>query len=550
MTCAFALCGCFRSRTQQEAVSDEIRDRILAVGTHAGIVINQDSIHASAVLMAAYKDRDYRAFWSADQGLLAQADSLVEAIKEADREGLRPEDYHLAAIEGKMGELRQSQEDKESPVVSRLADLDLMLTDAFLVYASHLAGGKVNRETLWPEWSAKNDSLDYAALLDNAVRSNQIQETLRELLPKHAFYADLRRLLSSFEVLARRGGWGKILEGAEMRVGESGKRVTALRRRLAASGDLSGLRQRSNGVFDSTLANGVCRFQMRHGLAATGVVDSATLVALNVPVELRLEQIKANMERWRWLPHKLGRKYVRVNVADFKLTAVEEDREVLSMKVVVGNPDWQTPVFRADITQVLFNDYWIAPYNILATELINYMKADSNYLKNNEMVLLRESGDSLQEVDPHTINFAELNPKDIDFKLRQGPGPNNIMGQVKFLLPNKYEVFLHDTPYREDFAKNVRMYSHGCIRLEKPFDFAEYILKDYLGWTKDTILAVVHRIERRTINLKDPIPVYVLYCTARKDKDGTIQFREDYYGKDKRLSAALLEGSPAIRTAR
>jgi murein L,D-transpeptidase YcbB/YkuD len=256
------------------------------------------------------------------------------------------------------------------------------------------------------------------------------------------------------------------------------------------------------------------------------------------------------MERWRWLPHKLGRKYVRVNVADFKLTAMEEDREVLSMKVVVGNPDWQTPVFRADMTQVLFNDYWIAPYNILATELINCMKADSNYLRNNEMVLLRESGDSLQEVDPHTINFAELNPKDIDFRLRQGPGPNNIMGQVKVLLPNKYEVFLHDTPYREDFAKNVRMYSHGCIRLERPFDFAEYILKDYLGWTKDTILAVVHRIERRTINLKDPIPVYVLYCTAWKDKDGTIQFREDYYGKDRRLSAALLEGSPTIRTAR
>ena len=297
MTCAFVLCGCIRSCTQQEAVSDQIRDRIAAVGTRAGVVINQDSIHASRVLPAAYKDRDYRAFWSADQGLLAQADSLVEAIKEADREGLNPEDYHLAAIEGKMGELRQSQEDKESPVVSRLADLDLMLTDAFLVYASHLAGGKVNRETLQPEWSAKNDSLDYAALLDNAVRSNQIQETLRELLPKHAFYVDLRRLLSSYEVLARRGGWGRVPEGAEMRMGESGKRVTALRRRLAASGDLSGLRQRSNGVFDSTLANGVCRFQMRHGLAATGVVDSATLVALNVPVEQRMEQIKANMER-------------------------------------------------------------------------------------------------------------------------------------------------------------------------------------------------------------------------------------------------------------
>jgi murein L,D-transpeptidase YcbB/YkuD len=330
-----------------------------------------------------------------------------------------------------------------------------------------------------------------------------------------------------------------------MRGGDRGKNVIVLRRRLAASGDLTGSRQGGSEVFDSTLMNAVRRFQKRHGLETTGIVDSVTIVALNVPAEIRQEQIRANLERWRWLPHELHRKYIRVNVTDFKVTVVEGERDILSMKVVVGNPDWQTPVFSADMTQLLFNDYWMAPRHIVATELINYLKADSNYLPRNKMVLLRPLADSTVEIDARTINFATLDPKDIDFRLRQDPGPDNIMGQVKFLMPNKYDVFLHETPYREDFAKSVRMFSHGCIRLEKPYDLAEYILKDYSGWTKDTIHAVVQRIERRLVNLKDPIPVYVLYCTAWKEKDGTIQFREDHYGKDKRLSDALVEGSPA-----
>ncbi len=349
-------------------------------------------------------------------------------------------------------------------------------------------------------------------------------------------------MLSSFEATMKKGGWGRVPDGPEMRVGDTGKRVTALRKRLAATGDLVGRQQYGAGLFDSTLARGARRFQTRHGLEATGVVDSATLVALNVPVQQRLEQIKANLERWRWLPHELHRKYIRVNAANFELAVVEDGREVLSMKVVVGNPDWQTPVFSADMTQLLFNDYWMAPRHIVATELINYMKADSNYLPRNKMVLLRPSADSMVEIDARTINFATLDPKDIDFRLRQDPGPDNIMGQVKFLMPNKYDVFLHETPYREDFAKNIRMYSHGCIRLEKPYEFAEYVLKHYSGWTKDTIRAVVQRIERRLVNLKDPIPVYVLYCTAWKEKGGTIQFREDHYGRDKRLAAALRAG--------
>lgn len=546
LTSTLVLGGCFRAQTYQEIVAERIRDRIFSARTQSRIVINQDAIRASNVLSLAYKARDYRAFWSAEQAILPRANSLIDVMREVDREGLSSQDYHLAVIEAMIDELQRDQEIKEPAIASRFADLDLLLTDAFLLIASHLARGKVNHETLQPNWSFRDDTLNYPKLLEGALQSNEIEKSLQALQPQHAFYRSLRGMLSSLEAVKNSGGWGIVPDGPEMRAGSRGKRVAALKRRLAASGDLLLSQHKESDLFDSSLADAVRRFQRRHGLSTSGIIDSVTFIAVNVRVEKRIEQIRANLERWRWLPHEIGQKMIIVNIADFKLSVVEDDSEIMTMKVVVGNPDRQTPVFSANMTQVLFNDYWIAPHHILASELINYMKADSNYLQSNGMVLLRGSGDSLEEIDPSTINFAELNPKDIDFRLRQGPGPSNIMGQVKFFLPNEYDVFLHDTPYREDFAKNVRMYSHGCIRLEKPFELAEYLLRSSSGWTKDTILAVVKRIERRLVNLRNPVPVHVLYGTAWVEKDGSMEFREDCYGKDKRLNDALLEGPPAV----
>jgi murein L,D-transpeptidase YcbB/YkuD len=211
------------------------------------------------------------------------------------------------------------------------------------------------------------------------------------------------------------------------------------------------------------------------------------------------------------------------------------------MKVVLGLADWQTPVFSTAMSHVLFNVHWISPDDILSKELINYMKADSNYLRSNNMSLWRRKGDSLEQIDPRTLNIKEMDPKDIDFFLRQEAGPQNIMGQVKFLVPNEHSIYLHDTPYREDFPKNVRMFSHGCIRLEKPLDLAEYILREFPAWDRERIDTVVTRLTEQTIVLKRQVPVHVLYCTAWKEKDGSAQFRQDYYGLDWRLGAVMLE---------
>ena len=325
-----------------------------------------------------------------------------------------------------------------------------------------------------------------------------------------------------------------------MKGGEKGKRVLALRNRLWASGDLSARTGWNSDEYDSTLADGMRMFQRRHGLELSGFADSATIAALNVPVRHRIEQIKVNLERWRWMPHVLGAKNVVVNIPDFRLVVDEKSKQVLSMRVVLGLPEWQTPVFSTTMSHVLFNVHWIAPDDILSKELINYMQADSCYLRNNNMSLWRRNGDSLQQIDPGTINIKAMDPKDIDFFLRQEAGPQNIMGQVKFLIPNPHSIYLHDTPYREDFPKIVRMFSHGCIRLEKPLDLAEYVLREFPTWDRERIDTVVARRSELTFLLKHPIPVHVVYCTAWKERDGFVQFRPDYYGLDHRLGAVLL----------
>jgi murein L,D-transpeptidase YcbB/YkuD len=383
------------------------------------------------------------------------------------------------------------------------------------------------------------DEGELGARLDRSLENHSISQDLHQLLPEHPLYSDLKELLATYRIMAARGKWGVVPAGSVLKGGDAGMRVFALKNRLRVSGDLLSRSGAGGDEYDSTLADAVRAFQRRHGLEPGGRADSVTIAALNVPLERRIEQIKINLERWRWMPHKLGRSYIRINIPDFRLFVIEQGREVESMKAVLGLADWQTPVFSAALTQVLLNSHWMAPEDIVEKELINYMKADSNYLRNNNMTLWREVRDSFVQVDPRTIDWPAMNDKTIDFRLRQEPGPQNIMGQIKFLIPNRFNIYLHDTPYREDFPKTNRMFSHGCIRLERPADLAEYVLKEAPPWTREKIDTVITRNLEQTIVLKKPIPVHILYYTAWKAIDGSVQFREDCYGLDRRLGWAL-----------
>jgi murein L,D-transpeptidase YcbB/YkuD len=541
---SFFCAGCGETQSLPDPASLEIQNRMPGAGIlHRGS-IQTDSIYSYDLVHAFYEERAFRPAWSSPKGILPDADSLIDAIKAADREGLRPQDYHLSALEAILHEIKSREASKEGPIPSIRADLDLLLTDAFLLYASHLSEGCIDRDSLKMRRALNGNDLGYDSLLQRSIEKHAIPEGLRQLLPQHPLYADLKELLASYGVMARRGRWGVIPSGAALKGGDVGTRVFALKSRLRVSGDLLSRSGAEGDEYDSSLVDAVRAFQKRHGLEPSGVADSLTLAALNVPLEKRIEQIKITMERWRWMPHRLGHNYIRINIPDFRLYVIENGREVETMKVVLGLPNWQTPVFSAVMTQVLFNSRWMAPEDIVEKELINYMKADSNYFRSNNMTLWREVHDSLVQVDPRTIDWPAMNEKTIDFRLRQEAGPQNIMGQIKFLIPNKFNIYLHDTPYREDFPKPNRMFSHGCIRLERPSDLAEYVLRDFPEWTKERIDTVIARNEEQSLFLKKRLPVHVLYYTVWRENDGSVQFREDFYGLDRRLGWVLQAAQP------
>jgi len=428
--------------------------------------------------------------------------------------------------------------------VGPLLDLELLLTDAFLVYGFHLTMGRIHPETIDPEWQANRREADFAQVLQKALDSNRIEETLKSMVPPQPGYSRLRGALASYRDLAGEGGWPLVPEGPTMQKGHRGERVVALRRRLIATGDVTEPLN-NDDMFDDDVEQAVRRFQDRHGLDVDGVVGKRTLAALNVPAEDRVRQIELNMERWRWLPQDLGMKYILINIANFELDVVEHGREVLKMRVVVGKDYRRTPVFSDTMTYLVLNPYWHVPQSIAIQDILPLIKKDCDYLMKHNMKVLQGWDLKGKEIDPQKIEWSEITAQNFNYRFRQEPGPHNALGRFKFMFPNAFNVYLHDTPGRELFGKSERTFSSGCIRIEKPIELAQYVLKDNPKWTRATLLAAIEMQREQAIPLPEPIPVHLLYLTAWLDQNGTVQFRRDIYGRDSLLQEALGEGPPA-----
>ncbi len=467
-----------------------------------------------------YRARAFTPRWNNAGTVSPLADTLIQIIDEGRFEGIVPRGS--ASILGTAAHLRYA----EHP--DTLSVLDLRLTDAFFTQVCERLHGGGCRDTCSGIRAAPGGSS--AAILDEFTASARPGMILRALSPQHLYYRGLISMRRRTAGLTGGGPWAPLVDGDTVRCGARGPVVQAIQARLKCWGDLPF--PSPAAIFDSTLATAVCAFQIRHGYPPTGVVDSSTFAALNVSPAARLRQIDGNLYRWRRGVHELGDRYVLVNIPEYRLVAVEQQRVRLAMSVVVGLPLWPTPTFSSQLSTVVFNPTWISPGRILAAELINYIKADSNYLRVNAMTILRGEGSGQKTVDPHSIDWAALRPEEIDFQLRQDPGPGNIMGEVKFLAANPFDVFLHDTPYRDDFRKAERLASHGCIRLERAFDLAAYLLRDDARWTRTRMDTV--RATRKTLPvlLAKPVPVHVVYATAWLDTAGRMQFRGDPYGLD------------------
>jgi murein L,D-transpeptidase YcbB/YkuD len=499
-----------------------LRTRVPPSGQPPELTASDGSaVRAAPALPCFYDRRGFAPAWVADTGLRPEADELLAAVADAAGDGLRPEDYDLAGLRQRVAQAR-SRSLAGAP--GDLAELDLQLTDAFLRLAADLRNGRVNPELIYSDCELDISELDSPAVLESALATGKVRQALADLAPAQAGYRSLKQALAQYREIAARGGWPAVPPGPTLKPGEKGERVAALRARLEASAELPmGGTPGAPGdpaaidrtLFDATLQAALRTFQERNGLDTDGAVGPGTLEALNVTAADRVRQIEINLDRWRWLPRDLGERYVMVNIAGFALDVVEAGKPALSMRVVAGKPTNRTPMFTGTMTHLVLNPYWNVPSGILKKEVLPHIARDPGYLARQNMEMLPGG------------------------KVRQKPGANNALGKIKFLFPNRFDVYLHDTPSRSLFSRSVRTFSHGCIRVEKPLELAEYLLKDDPAWTPEKIQKALAKGSESWVKIPNPLPVHLAYWTAWVDDAGVTQFRKDVYGRDKPLAEKL-----------
>jgi L,D-transpeptidase YcbB len=529
-----------------DRVQEYIQKRIESAGPSSQIYCQGERICESTVLPRFYSHRSFRPAWVDEPGDLPQADALLKAIQGADQEGLRVEDYRFSKLLGLIAEIRKQKIDQLPPSPEKLADLDLLLTDTWLVYAAHILDGRVNPETIQAEWHARGRSLDLADVLEKALSSERIEAALRNLLPLDAGYSRLRQCLADYRQLAPKGGWPLVPKGSKIRQGDWSSRIDPLRKYLVLTGDLDPEKQAEGHLFDKELDRAVRRFQRRHGLEEDGIVGPATLAALNVPLEERIRQIEINLERWRWLPQDLGQRFIWVNIANYNLEVIEKGNAVMTMRAVVGKRYQRTPVFSALMTHMVLRPYWNVPPNIAKKEILALIQKEPDYLAKNQIKVFRGWGANRKEINPEEIDWGKVTPENLPYHFRQEPGNLNALGRIKFMFPNKFHVYMHDTPSRELFQRTIREFSHGCIRIEMPIELALYLLRDFPEWSREHLLKEIEKSIDRIVRIPKPIPVHILYFTAWIDENGTVQFRNDIYGRDEPLKKALAQKPPVL----
>lgn len=346
-----------------------------------------------------------------------------------------------------------------------------------------------------------------------------------------ASVANLQSVLETYRAIEMRGGWPTVPNGSALRIGSSGPAVATLRERLSITGDLTAEGE-ANTVFDESLSAAVARFQFRHGIDTDGIVGPMTFAALNIPVLGRITQIDANLKRLQLLPDNGFRRAIIVNVARFELNVVENGKTVLASPVIVGRLSRQTPVLSSAITKIVVNPNWTVPRRIAARDILPKIQKNPSYLKEQSIRVYRNDGASRVEVEPDSVSWPLLKPKNFGYTLVQDPGPLNALGRVKFYFPNNQDIYLHDTPTRDLFRKDTRAFSSGCVRVDRALDLAKYLLSHDRENALSALDAALANGKTTEIALANPVPVHIVYLTAWVDDDGQAHFRNDIYTLD------------------
>jgi murein L,D-transpeptidase YcbB/YkuD len=514
------------------AIASEDIVAALREQARAGIANGRQADPLLAALVAVYDERANSPIWLAKDRLSPRGEAVLAAVRAAGEHGLEPTQYYLDQIEAAA---------QGSAPVDR-ARLDWFVSRAMLTLAVDLSVGRVNPGQIDYNMQIEGRRTDPMKLLREGIEAPDPRAWMEAQAPATPQYAALKAALASRRAAAANARFTRIPEGSGLiKPGTRDPRVVLLRERL---GEIEGLTLPPSApedlqLYDEPLAGTVKAYQARLGLSVDGVVGARTIESLNASSADRVGQIIVNLERRRWVPDVPGLRYVRVNIADHSMVFVDGGRTVFESRVIVGTPKDPTP----EITTIMYgfrtNPYWTVPTSIAGEEYLPLLRRDPTALQKQGMKIFASWSDDYSELDPATVDWSQISPKAFPFRIRQEPGPGNALGYIFFPFANKYGIYMHDTASRWLFTEGSRNFSHGCIRLQNPLDFVEAIFKGRGGVTKERVNAVIQAQTQSNYVFPEPIPLHVVYQTVAVKADGSVEFRDDVYGRDRKVLAAL-----------
>ena len=522
-----SLAWCAIGWSDDQAVGRSILSRVELQRNRGNLVIAGEPISSRHVLPGLYERRAHLPVWNQ-----ANVDQLLAVIDTSREEGLTPAHYHRRGVFEYAEFLRRGTGEDE-----RRAEFDILATDAFIRLAYNLFFGKADPSELDPDWNTLRQvqGEDPVAFLQDALDKGRVKTALEELSPHQPYYRRLKTALATYRAIEAGGGWPRVPDGPTLKPGVRHARVEVLRQRLAATGDLTEPAG-DPALFDDALEAAVKAFQKRHRMTADGAVGPATLAALQVPVQARIDQIRVNLERARWMLHDVPQAFVVVDIAGFEAGYFREGKLSWRSRVQVGKPYRRTPIFRSEIGYLVLNPAWTVPPGIEARDILPAVKRNRGYLADRNLSVIDRQG---RRIDPAQIDWSRYSGRNFPYTFRQDPGPDNALGQIKFMFPNPHFVYLHDTPSKDLFERDVRAFSSGCIRVERPLELAELLLNDLEKWSLDRIRMAIDTRKTQTVALPAPVPVLLYYWTAQGQADGSVHFKNDVYRRDPAVLKAL-----------
>ncbi len=472
-----------------------------------------------------YNKRAYDPAWSDGRKVARQTLSFIGCKQLIVDHGLAPDDYHFKLIEQIVDYEKKGNELSPDDVIA----LEILVTDAYVSLAHHFYSGKTNPKELELEWHHKTRQLKEAdTYLTEALKDQHIRYSLELLLPLHEGYQQLVQALRTY----RNAKWEpiEIPPNILLQRGAKAPIVKQVRKRLKATGDLRPGAPMTED-FDRELESAIARFQKRNGILVDGFIRPRMLNVLNVPVEERIKQIQANLDRWRWMPEDMGTDFLMINIPGFEITMMVGGDVDYRERIIVGLEKWQTPAFADTMKYIVINPYWNIPKSIAKEELIPKILADDEFIVSNDISVFQGG----ETVDPSSLDFTTIDSD--KYRFRHGINAFNPLGAIKFMFPNRFNVYVHDTPTKHLFDYTYRSHSHGCIRINEPFKFADYLLFDDKSWDLPKMEAQVESQEQKTVHLKTPVPIYIFYWTVYTDETGAVNFRDDIYNWDKKMLA-------------